>query len=62
MGDTTETWYRVGGVAEVRAAAPTAVTAGGRMVDQGRGTGVQPVERAGRKANSVADTMAMPNG
>jgi hypothetical protein len=32
------------------------------MVDQGRGTGVQPVERAGRKANSVADTMAMPNG
>lgn len=33
-----------------------------RMVDQGRGASAQPMERAGRKANSVADTMAMPNG
>jgi multimeric flavodoxin WrbA len=33
-----------------------------RMVDRDRGDDAQPMERAGRKANSVADTMATPNG
>ncbi len=32
-----------------------------RMVDATRGAESQPMERAGRKANSVADTMATPN-
>jgi nitrite reductase/ring-hydroxylating ferredoxin subunit/multimeric flavodoxin WrbA len=32
-----------------------------RMVDANRGAESQPMERAGRKANPVADTMATPN-
>jgi hypothetical protein len=31
------------------------------MVDANRGAESQPMERAGRKANPVADTMATPN-
>ncbi len=33
-----------------------------RMVDATRGSGMPPMERAGRKANPVADSMAVPNG
>ena len=32
-----------------------------RMVDANRGAESQPMERAGRKANPVADSMATPN-
>ncbi len=33
-----------------------------RMVDATRGSKSEPMERAGRKANPVGDSMAMPNG